>query len=132
MSEAERLHELVSERFAQAQESAVLAEQIAKEVAKLTGSARSDNGGVHVVVDHLGLVDGVTFTGRAMDDGVDVLRETVLDTTRAAVEDLRAQAELLQAPLRAQASSLDDTEVMDAYDRLLTERFASMDGYTSR
>ena len=118
MTEAENLREMVLDGLARAERSAVLAQSIAEEVAKLSGSAQSSEG-VRVVVDHHGLVASVTLTDRAMDDGVDALRDAVLQTTHAANADLRAQAEILEAPLRAQAMPLDDTSILDAYDRLL-------------
>jgi len=120
MSLTDELRERVRESLARAQESAALAQELAAKLATLSGSARSGDGGVRVAVDHRGLVTAVTFTERALGDGVDGLRESVLETTSHAVGDLRIQAERLQAPLRAGATSLQDTSVLDAYDDLLT------------
>ena len=67
-----------------------------------------------------------------MGEGLDDVRQTVLDSTQAVVLDLRAQAEPLQAPLRAQGASLAETDVKYAYDRLFTAGPSPTDGYTSR
>ncbi len=120
MSDAERLRQLVEKSLQQAAEVSARAQGIAGELARLTGTGRSADGGVRVVVDHRGIVTDLEIAPVALRDGVGQARADVLEATEAALADLREQAAPLQAQLLLPDDPLGDTDVLDAYDRLLT------------
>ncbi len=120
MSDVERLQRLVDESLAQAAEVSARAHEVARDLAGLTGTGRSSDGGARVVVDHRGIVTDVEIAPVALRDGVGQARADVLQATEAALADLREQAAPLQARLLLPDDPLGDTDVLDAYDRLLT------------
>ena len=120
MSEADRLQQLVEKSLQQAAEVSARAQEVAGELARLSGIGRSDDGGVRVVVDHRGIVTDIEIAPVALRDGVGQARADVLEATEAALADLRERAAPIQARLLLPEDPLGDTDVLDAYDRLLT------------
>lgn len=93
------------------------AEEIAADLSKLVGRARSSQGEVTVTVDHRGILTSVQFSDAAREKPVDSLGSLVIATTEAAIADVQRQAEPIRASI-APASSLLDTDGDDLMQQL--------------
>jgi DNA-binding protein YbaB len=115
-------HERAEAQLAAALRQSERAQQVADEVARLRGSARTPDGAVQVDVDHHGFVLDVRLTERAKELGTDGLAQTVLSTTQGAIADVQRQAAPLQAALAGPPVDLTDTTMLDELDAALRGR----------
>lgn len=117
MGQHEELQRIIQHNLQVALENQVANEAVRVELSAMVGRGTSPHG-VRAQVDHRGLVTDLALSPRSLELDLVDLREDVLASVGAALADMRTQA----APLltTSTSSSLDDTDILDALDRLVT------------
>lgn len=122
MQSMDEIRQQIEAGLAQAQEAAVIAQDIQAQLDLLRGRAFSEDREVTVVVDRYGLVKDLTLDDEAMALQHEELSAMILKTVQDANADFQAQAAPILAPLRDMTRrETGDTSILDALDALISE-----------
>lgn len=129
MNDAAQMLIAIAGQLEEAKELSDVAENLSGELAALTGVGSSEDDEATVTVDHQGIVTGVTLSaGVSRSDGRSIA-EAILTATERAIDDVKRQAEPLQAAILQPYLPQQTVDFSAQLDELF-RRVQAVDGIT--
>ena len=116
----------IAENLAAAQVISDQAKQVVAQLNDVTGTARSERGEVVATVDHRGILKDIVFAPSAMSLPPATVARMITETTSAAIEDVRQQAQPIRAQLVVDPRSItSQDDIVGQLEDLLFGRTGS-------